>query len=40
MGENKGKRRLEEVGIKVVEVPGMEEEILEVAEAGHAKKEE
>lgn len=38
VGENKGRRRLEEVGIEVVEVPGMEDEILEVAKAGHVKK--
>lgn len=37
VGENKGRRRLEEAGIEVVEVPGLEEEILEVAKAGHLK---
>lgn len=35
--ENTGKRRLEDGGISVVRVDGLEEEILEVATAGHVK---
>lgn len=37
VGENEGRKRLEEAGIEVVHVPGLEEEILEVATAGHGK---
>ena len=37
VGENEGRKRLEEAGIEVVHVSGLEEEILEVATAGHAK---
>ena len=37
VGENVGRKRLEEAGIEVVHVPGLEEEILEVATAGHEK---
>jgi pyrimidine deaminase RibD-like protein len=37
VGENKGRKRLEEAGIEVVHVGGLEEEILEVATAGHVK---
>lgn len=37
VGENKGRARLEEAGIECVHVPGMEEEILKVATAGHTK---
>jgi pyrimidine deaminase RibD-like protein len=37
VGENEGRKRLEEAGIEVVHVGGLEEEILEVATAGHAK---
>lgn len=37
VGENVGRRRLEEAGIEVVHVGGLEEEILEVATAGHVK---
>jgi len=37
VGENLGRKRLEEAGIEVVHVPGLEEEILEVATAGHEK---
>lgn len=36
VGENKGRIRLEEAGIKVVHVEGLEREILEVATAGHS----
>lgn len=35
VGENEGRARLEEAGIKVVLVEGLEEEILEIATAGH-----
>jgi len=35
VGENTGRRQLEEAGIKVVLVEGMEKKILEVATAGH-----
>ena len=37
VGENEGRKRLEEAGIEVVHVPGLEEEILKVATAGHGK---
>lgn len=37
VGENEGRKRLEEAGIEVEHVSGLEEEILEVATAGHAK---
>lgn len=37
VGANVGKKRLEEAGIVVVNVPGLEDEILEVATAGHEK---
>ncbi|KAF2274089.1 cytidine deaminase-like protein [Westerdykella ornata] len=37
VGENQGRRRLEDAGVKVVHVSGLEEEILEVATAGHEK---
>lgn len=37
VGENEGRKRLEEAGIEVVHVGGLEEEILEVATAGHVK---
>ena len=39
VGENKGRARLEREGVRVVEVKGLEEEILEVARAGHVKEE-
>ena len=35
VGANTGRRKLEEAGVKVVLVEGMEKEILEVATAGH-----
>lgn len=35
VGENTGRKQLEDAGIKVVLVKGMEKEILEVATAGH-----
>ncbi|KAK6594799.1 cytidine and deoxycytidylate deaminase zinc-binding region [Botrytis cinerea] len=35
VGENEGRRRLEEAGIEVLLVEGLEEEILKVATAGH-----
>jgi len=35
VGENKGRTKLEEAGIKVIHVDGLEDEILEVATAGH-----
>lgn len=37
VGQNTGRQRLEDAGIEVVLVPGMENEILEVATAGHIK---
>lgn len=37
VGENKGRARLEAAGIKCVYVEGLEDEILEVATAGHEK---
>ena len=40
VGMNEGRRRLEEAGIEVIHIPGFEEEILEVATAGHPKSEE
>ena len=35
VGENVGRAKLEEAGIEYVHVPGLEDEILEVATAGH-----
>lgn len=35
VGENTGRKQLEDAGVKVVLVEGMEKEILEVATAGH-----
>ena len=32
-----GRQRLQDAGIEIIEVPGMEEEILKVAKAGHIK---
>ena len=40
VGENKGRKKLEDAGVEVVHVPGLEDEILKVATAGHEKKEE
>ncbi|KAF2706294.1 cytidine deaminase-like protein [Pleomassaria siparia CBS 279.74] len=37
VGENQGRRKLEEHGVEVVHVPGFEEDILRVATAGHDK---
>jgi pyrimidine deaminase RibD-like protein len=37
VGANVGRKRLEEAGVEVVHVGGLEEEILEVATAGHVK---
>lgn len=37
VGENEGRAKLEQAGIEVLHVPGMEEEILNVATAGHEK---
>lgn len=37
VGENTGRRQLEDAGIEVVLIQGMEKEILEVATAGHIK---
>ncbi|KAM0716738.1 hypothetical protein Q7P37_008183 [Cladosporium fusiforme] len=37
VGQNVGRKTLEEAGIDVVHVPGLEEEILEVATKGHEK---
>lgn len=35
VGENQGRKMLEDAGVEVILVEGMEKEILEVAEAGH-----
>ena len=40
VGENEGRRKLEEVGIEVLLVEGLEEEILNVATAGHIQASE
>ena len=40
VGENKGRAKLEEAGIECIHVPGLEEEILKVATAGHKKEDE
>lgn len=40
VGINEGKRKLEDAGIEVLHVSGMEKEILEVATAGHEQKQE
>ncbi|PVI05158.1 cytidine deaminase-like protein [Periconia macrospinosa] len=37
VGENEGRKKLEQAGIECVHVPGLEEEILRVATAGHEK---
>ena len=37
VGENQGRTKLEKHGIECVHVPGLEEEILKVATAGHQK---
>ena len=37
VGENQGRAKLEEHGIECVHVPGLEDEILKVATAGHQK---
>ena len=37
VGVNEGRKKLEDAGIEVVHVPGFEEEILQVATAGHPK---
>ncbi|KAL2007552.1 hypothetical protein VTN00DRAFT_8990 [Thermoascus crustaceus] len=37
IGENTGRKRLEDAGVKVVLVDGMEDRILEVSTAGHEK---
>lgn len=39
VGVNEGRKRLEDAGIEVIHVPGLEDEILQVATAGHSKKE-
>jgi pyrimidine deaminase RibD-like protein len=39
VGENTGRKQLEDAGIKVVLIEGMEKEILEVATAGHVSPE-
>lgn len=35
VGQNQGRRKLEEAGVKVIHVGGMEDEILKTATAGH-----
>lgn len=37
VGENTGRTRLEAAGVVCIHVPGLEDEILEVATAGHAR---
>ncbi|KAL1600426.1 hypothetical protein SLS60_006811 [Paraconiothyrium brasiliense] len=37
VGQNKGRTKLEEHGIECIHIPGLEEEILQVATAGHEK---
>lgn len=37
VGENQGRKKLADAGVKVVHVAGLEDEILEVATAGHEK---
>ncbi|KAF2765551.1 cytidine deaminase-like protein [Teratosphaeria nubilosa] len=37
VGVNEGKRKLVDAGVEVIHVPGFEEEILNVATAGHVK---
>lgn len=37
VGENKGRARFEAAGITCIHVPGMEDEILQIATAGHDK---
>lgn len=40
VGVNEGKQKLQEAGIRVVHIPGLEDDILAVATAGHAKDKE
>ena len=40
VGVNEGRRRLEDAGIQVVHVPGLEDGILKVATAGHLRTED
>ncbi|KAK5014272.1 hypothetical protein LTR16_004181 [Cryomyces antarcticus] len=40
VGENEGRKKLEEHGIQFAHVPGFEKEILEVATAGHVREDE
>jgi len=40
VGENKGRRKLEDAGVQVIHVQGLEDDILKVATAGHEQKEE
>lgn len=37
VGVNEGKKKLQDAGIEVIHVPGLEEEMLKVATAGHPK---
>lgn len=39
VGVNEGRRKLEEAGIKVIHIPGMQDDILRVATAGHEPQE-
>lgn len=39
VSDNTGQRRLEDAGIEVIHVQGLEEEILKVATAGHEQTE-
>jgi len=40
VGENKGRRKLEDAGIEVVHIQGLEDDILKVATAGHEQKDQ
>ncbi|GAM82191.1 hypothetical protein ANO11243_001700 [Dothideomycetidae sp. 11243] len=37
VGENQGRKKLEEAGVQVIQITGMEESILQVATSGHEK---
>ncbi|KAI4716628.1 cytidine deaminase-like protein [Aureobasidium sp. EXF-10727] len=40
VGENKGRQKLEDAGVQVIHVQGLEQDILKVATAGHVKTEQ
>ncbi|KAF4555934.1 Invertebrate-Aid/APOBEC-deaminase-like protein [Elsinoe fawcettii] len=37
VGENQGRKKLQDAGVQVTQITGMEDEILEIATAGHEK---